>query len=132
MLQEISKHHLVRNMPLEQRVQYKDEKVKHLQKMGCQMKGKIIIVIEYQTQNQWKNKCYVCSQKEKLSFILVNLKTKHNLCESLCLAIPKNRQVLSLMKTIKEVYEEYRNPDDDILYLSAVKYDYFGGQSNGE
>ena len=48
-------------MPIEQRIQYKDEKIKHLQKLGCELKTKIIIVIEYQNEKQWKNRCYVCS-----------------------------------------------------------------------
>ena len=56
----------------------------------------------------------------------MKLKEKYSLPESVCLMVTKNKCLLSLNKNLKEIYDEFKDPDDHILYLSAMKYQYFG------
>ena len=115
-----------RTLPVDLRLHYRDQKIQYLQKIGVNFTSKVIIVVEYLEASSWKTKCYVCGCHERLSFILMKMRTKLNLPDSTFLMATKTKCLLNLSQSLKEIYEHYKDPDDHILYLSASKNHYFG------
>lgn len=118
---------LIRNQILEHRVQYRQEKVNRLIQEGKHTDQFVIIVMEYKKNLKWANTCIIVRKNWPANRLISYAKKYGETAgEGVSLAAPKNGAIIQPNKTIGELYEEYHDRDDKILYLKVLISNIFG------
>lgn len=73
-------------------------------------------------------KCVVGNREWPLSTLTDYMKNKF-ISDATAICIPKNKTILNNAKKIGEVYDQYHDPDDNMLYLRILTPNPFGGES---
>lgn len=71
-------------------------------------------------------RCVVGSRQWPVSTLVDFMKTKY-IPDATAVCIPKNKTIINSNKRIGEIYDQYHEPDDMMLYLRILTPNPFGG-----
>ena len=116
---------LLRNQELKIRQAKKEDLISRYKQKGYTEKNACLLVVEYKIKNFWHEKTFLLSKNTKFLQVETALKDKIftgpvKTAISISYSFPNSGKMIAVKdKTIEELYSEYRNPDDQIIYIVA-------------
>lgn len=89
------------------------------------LEDKIIIIVQYPVELKITSKCIVGQRNWPLSTLVDYMKNKY-IKDATGVCIPKNKTMINTSKKIGEVYDQFYDPDDSMLYLRILTPNPFG------
>lgn len=114
---------LIRNMSVEQRIQYRKQKQKYLQVSSKNNPNTIIIIVEYPQNFKMTYKCVIALKNWSALGLLEYMKKYIKDATTIC--IPKNKTTVASNKNLGELYDTYHDREDGMLYLTVLTTDPF-------
>lgn len=119
-----SKSHLKRNWPLNNRITAYRNTVENLRNRNLNSNEYCIVIVEKFFQGEWSDQIYYIQKIGTVNHLY--RKIVGNSKEAFFFFTPKTHTQIMNTKTFQEIYDSYRDPDDNFVYMKLVSIESFG------